>query len=99
MTNTLRTLGLSSLLVLGTTLGALAATTTDTTVAPAPDNGVVTGHTVQTAPPNANAPNGQMTYNNQETTSPGNQFVTGDGRVGPAAPSAGAKLGGGGGKR
>ena len=91
MTKTLRTLGLSSLLMLGTTVGVLAATTTETTVTPAPG-------TVQTAPPTTQ--NGQMTYNGsgyspKETTSPGNKFVTGDGRVGPAAPSAGGKLGGG----
>lgn len=100
MTKTLRTFGLSSLVMLGTTAGVLAATTTETTISPAPD-GVTTSGPVQTVPPNAyRAPNGQMTYNSpgyspQVTTSPGNKVVTGDGRVGNAAPSAGMKLGGG----
>ena len=90
MTRTLRTFGLSSLLMLGTTAGVLAATTTETTVSPAP------GATVQTAPANGATYSGQSAMNPApETTSPGNKFVTGDGRVGDAAPSAGAKLGGG----
>ena len=81
--------------MLGTTAGVLAATTTETTISPSPNTGVTASAPVQTVPPN-----GQMTYNSPGysplvTTSPNNKVVTSDGRVGYAAPSAGAKLGGG----
>jgi hypothetical protein len=97
MQKTIRTLGIASIFVAGLAGGSFAQSTYNSTSPSNPSNTAMT-NTGQFVPrPNST---GNSVADSRGNTTTGSNIgsrtmQTGDGKVGPSAPSAGAKIGGG----